>query len=77
MSKQTEEKRETRAEFNVWYGSWLRECREEINKTIEEVAVATGVGAAVLRDIEAGRRIELYDLVPLWEYYGIGDDIEE
>ena len=76
MSQQSEEVCETKAEFNARYGAWMRECREDINQTIEDVAAATGIDAAALRDIEAGRCIELYDVKTLWECYGIGDDIK-
>lgn len=68
-----EERNEPKPAFNKRYGEWMRELREELAMSQENVAAAAGIDVDALRLIESGVVIELYDAVRLCKFFKVED----
>lgn len=68
-----EEKNEPKPAFNERYGEWMREMREELAMSQENVAAAAGIELTDLIAIEKGKIIELYDAIRLCKFFRVED----
>lgn len=62
---------ETKSAFNARYGKWLREMREEVKMSPNEIAAAVGISVQTVNQCENGATIELYDAMRLCNYFGV------